>query len=77
MKYKFKCKKCANVQDFEMKVEAYDDFEAKCEECGGEMNRVYESPAVGNNKEDSEGSVSQGSSQNACSGFCSSCMGCS
>lgn len=74
MKYIFKCPKCQKKRTYEMSVSEYEVFEAKCEECGEDLVRIYEVPKVKGRSGGEEGNSSLSSSCPA--GSCSTCSLC-
>lgn len=78
MRYRFKCEKCDEVKEIDMSISEYEEFTSKCEACGSELMRIYESPAVSGAHSDSNSTNDNDSSgPSACSGSCASCAGCS
>ncbi|MBN2101012.1 zinc ribbon domain-containing protein [Candidatus Dojkabacteria bacterium] len=76
MKYKFRCTKCGLESEFEMSIGEYENFSAKCEECGSKMDRIFESPNIKSSAGGGDGESSDGSSGYSCTGSCSSCSLC-
>ncbi len=73
MKYTFYCKKCDKTVQKELKISEYDEYDRKCEECGEQMERVYEAPQF--KGESGGGDDISGSS--CAGGSCATCPGCS